>query len=121
MRFWNRMRLRVRMGRVETELSDEIRLNREMLEEEFVRDRARQLLEQLDTPGTVDMVPAFTTPLPNDATVHLLGFPMQDATQIATWSKEVMESEWPAMNRTERGEGMAGAFPEYTAYVDQFV
>ena len=29
-----------------------------------------------------------------------------------------MESEWPAMNRTERGEGMPGAFPEYTAYVD---
>jgi hypothetical protein len=67
------------------------------------------------------MVPAFTTQLPNDATVHLLGFPMQDATQIATWSKEVMESEWPAMNRTERGEGMEGAFPEYTAYVDEFV
>ena len=31
-----------------------------------------------------------------------------------------MESEWPAMNRTERGEGMEGAFPEYTAYVDTF-
>jgi cytochrome P450 len=91
------------------------------LEEEFVRTRARELLESLDTPGTVDMVPGFTTPLPNDATVHLLGFPMQDATQIATWSKEVMESEWPAMNRTERGEGMEGAFPEYTAYVDEFV
>ena len=41
--------------------------------------------------------------------------------RIAEWSKEVMESEWPAMNRTERGEGMEGAFPEYTAYVDAFV
>jgi hypothetical protein len=38
MRFWNRLRLRARMGRVETELTDEIRLHREMLEEEFVRD-----------------------------------------------------------------------------------
>jgi cytochrome P450 len=91
------------------------------LEEEFVRRRARELLESVPVPGTVDMVPAFTTPLPNDATVHLLGFPMQDATQIAAWSKEVMESEWPAMNRTERGEGMVGAFPEYTDYVDRFV
>jgi cytochrome P450 len=91
------------------------------LEEEFVRRRARALLERAPVPGTVDMVPAFTTPLPNDATVHLLGFPMQDATQIASWSKEVMESEWPAMNRTERGEGMVGAFPEYTDYVDRFV
>jgi cytochrome P450 len=91
------------------------------LEEDFVRRRARDLLEKLPTPGTVDMVPAFTTPLPNDATVHLLGFPMEDSTRIAAWSKEVMESEWPAMNRTERGEGMEGAFPEYTAYVDAFV
>jgi cytochrome P450 len=91
------------------------------VEEEFVRTRARELLAGLATPGTVDMVPAFTTPLPNDATVHLLGFPMEDSTRIARWSKEVMESEWPAMNRTERGEGMEGAFPEYTAYVDAFV
>jgi cytochrome P450 len=91
------------------------------LEEEFVRQRAHDLLAALETPATIDMVPAFTTPLPNDATVHLLGFPMADAARIASWSKEVMESEWPAMNRTERGEGMEGAFPEYTAYVDDFV
>jgi cytochrome P450 len=84
----------------------------------FVRERAHHLLERLPRHGAVDMVPAFTNPLPNDATVHLLGFPMEDSAQIAAWSKEVMESEWPAMNRTERGEGMAGAFPEYTAYVD---
>jgi cytochrome P450 len=90
-------------------------------EEDFVRERAHALLEGLDTPGTIDMVPAFTNPLPNEATVHLLGFPMEDATQIAVWSKEVMESEWPAMNRTERGEGMEGAFPVYTDYVDRFV
>jgi cytochrome P450 len=90
-------------------------------EDDFVRAQARKLLEQLPVPGVVDMVPAFTTPLPNDATVHLLGFPMDDSAQIAAWSKEVMESEWPAMNRTERGEGMAGAFPEYTSYVDNFI
>ena len=90
-------------------------------EEDFVRYRARQLLEGLEVPGVNDLVPRFTNPLPNDATVHLLGFPMDDSTRIAAWSKEVMESEWPAMNRTERGEGMAGAFPEYTAYVDDFI
>ena len=90
-------------------------------EEDFVRGRATQLLERLQVPGVHDLVPAFTNPLPNDATVHLLGFPMDDSRQIAAWSKEVMESEWPAMNRTERGEGMAGAFPEYTEYVDAFI
>ena len=38
MRLWNRLRLRARRGRGETELTDEIRLHREMLEEEFVRE-----------------------------------------------------------------------------------
>ena len=38
MRLWNRLRLRARMGPVETELTDEIRLHRELLEEEFVRE-----------------------------------------------------------------------------------
>jgi cytochrome P450 len=90
-------------------------------EEDFVRSRARQLLGRLPVPGVVDLVPALTNPLPNDATVHLLGFPMEDSSRIAAWSKEVMESDWPAMNRTERGEGMPGAFPDYTAYVDAFI
>jgi cytochrome P450 len=90
-------------------------------EASFVRERARDLLDRLPRAGVVDLVPAFTNPLPNDATVHLLGFPMEDSEKIAQWSKGVMESEWPAMNRTERGEGMAGAFPEYTAYVDAHV
>ncbi len=35
MRFWNRLRLRIRRGRLESELNDEIRLHREMLEEQF--------------------------------------------------------------------------------------
>jgi cytochrome P450 len=90
-------------------------------EASFVQERAHHLLDRLPQSGVIDLVPEFTNPLPNDATVHLLGFPMDDSAQIAAWSKAVMESEWPALNRTERGEGMAGAFPEYSAYVDAHV
>ena len=38
MRFWNRFRLRRRGASLHSELSDEIRLHREMLQEEFIRD-----------------------------------------------------------------------------------
>jgi len=38
MRFWNRFRLRTRGNRLESELRDEIRLHREMLKEEFLRE-----------------------------------------------------------------------------------
>jgi predicted permease len=51
MKFWNRFRLRARRGR-QTELDDEMRLHRQMLEEEFVRegmspsDAARAVAQQ---------------------------------------------------------------------------
>lgn len=90
-------------------------------EADFTRERARALLSQLPHSGQADLVTAFAMPLPNDVTVHLLGFPMADADWIGMWSRRVMESEWPAMNRTADGEGLAGAFPEYTAYVDAHI
>jgi cytochrome P450 len=63
-------------------------------------------------------VPAFTVPLPNRVTVHLLGFPAEDADTIASWAGALMVSEFPRTNRTERGEGFAGAFPEFAGYID---
>jgi cytochrome P450 len=90
-------------------------------EEAFIRSAAKALVADLDDLVTVDLVAAYAVPLPMQTTVHLLGFPLADAPRIAEWSKEVMESDWPAMNRTDRGDGMPGAFPEYTAYVDDHV
>ena len=37
------------------------------------------------------------------------------------WARELLHSEWTSMNRTELGEGMAGAFPEFSAYLDRLV
>ncbi len=86
--------------------------------EHFMRDAALRLLRQIPVPGTADLVSAFTVPLPNLVTVHLLGFPPEDAGDLARWAKGLMESEFPRMNRTERGEGFAGAFPEFAGYID---
>ncbi len=87
-------------------------------EEPFVTRCANELLEALPESGTADLVEKFTIPLPTRATVHLVGFPLSDADEIAAWSKEVMESGWPATNRTDRGEGFDGAFPEFCSYID---
>ena len=57
MRFWNRFRLRTRGGRLESELYEEIRLHREMLEAQFVRegmsrcDASRAAARQLGNPS----------------------------------------------------------------------
>jgi cytochrome P450 family 109 len=86
--------------------------------EPFIRDSAAALLDQLPVPGQADLVAAFTVPLPNRVTIHLLGFPPEDADTIAGWAKALMESEFPRTNRTDRGEGFAGAFPEFAGYID---
>jgi cytochrome P450 len=89
--------------------------------EPFIRDTAAALLDPVAVPGRADLVGAFTVPLPNRVTVHLLGFPPGDADTIAGWAKELMESEFPRTNRTERGEGFAGAFPDFAGYIDERV
>jgi cytochrome P450 len=86
--------------------------------EAFIGQTASELLDGLDVPGLADLVPAFTVPLPNRVTVHLLGLPPEDAGQIATWAKELMVSGFPATNRSERGEGFARGFPEFAGYID---
>jgi cytochrome P450 len=84
----------------------------------FVEAAAGALLDRLPGRGTADLVAGFTVPLPNRVTVHLLGFPPGDADQLAAWAKELMESGFPATNRSPRGEGFAAAFPEFAAYID---
>jgi cytochrome P450 len=87
--------------------------------EPFIRDTAAALLDAVPMSGSADLVPAFTVPLPNRVTVYLLGFPPDDAGRIAGWAGELMVSEFPRTNRTERGEGFAGAFPEFAGYIDE--
>jgi cytochrome P450 len=85
--------------------------------EPFMRETAADLLAALPRPQA-DLVAGFTVPLPNRVTVHLLGLDPADADQLAAWAKGLMESTFPATNRTEHGEGFAGAFPEFAGYID---
>jgi len=89
--------------------------------EGFIRATAEELLAALPVPGRSDLVPAFTSPLPNRATIHLLGFPAADAPALAAWATELIESGFPATNRSERGEGFAQAFPAFASYIDDKV
>src|SRR5205807_2550354 len=86
--------------------------------EDFMRRTAAELLAAVPVPGRGDLVPAYTVPLPNRVTVHLLGLPSADADTIAGWAQELMESGFPATNRSHRGEGFANAFPDFAGYID---
>jgi len=87
--------------------------------EPFLRRTAADLLGPLT--GRADLVAAYSVPLPNRLTMHLLGFPAADADTVAGWAKELMESGFPATNRSHRGEGFAAAFPDFAGYIDDKV
>lgn len=69
----------------------------------------------------VELVEAFTDRVANLVNFHLMGFPVEDTPRIVDWAREILHSEWTALNRTEKGEGIAGAFPEFARYVDALV
>jgi cytochrome P450 len=85
--------------------------------EPFITQAAAQLLRELPE-DHFDLVTHYTAVLPNRVTVHLLGLDPADADELARWAKELMESSFPAMNRTDRGVGFAAAFPEFAGYID---
>jgi hypothetical protein len=87
--------------------------------EPHIESTAKALLDALPDVGPVDLVPSFTGPLPNASTVHLLGFPKQDAPQIMAWAKDLIESGFPGTHRNRDGvEGFLEGFPEFADYID---
>jgi cytochrome P450 len=87
--------------------------------EPYIESTARSLLAALPEDGEVDLVPAFTAPLPNASTVHLLGFPEEDAPQVMGWAKDLIESGFPGTHRNREGvEGFADGFPDFAGYID---
>jgi cytochrome P450 len=58
-------------------------------------------------------------PLPGSIAAHELGLPEELHDQVMDWCNELLHSTWPTHGRTERGEGIAGAFPELAATIDE--
>jgi cytochrome P450 len=90
-------------------------------ERAFARSTADRLLADCGARPAAELVSEFTDRISNLVSFHLLGFPLADSDRIIGWVRELLHSDWPAFNRTERGEGLAGAFPELTAYLDALV
>jgi cytochrome P450 len=87
--------------------------------EPYTEAKAKSLLDALPDDGEADLVPTFTGPLPIASTVHVLGFPEEDAPTLMAWAKELIESGFPATHRNREGvEGFADGFPDFAGYID---
>jgi hypothetical protein len=87
--------------------------------EPFTRAYIERVLRAIAERGRGDLVSGFGIHLPTAVTAHVLGLPTDDAERIGHWGFELIHSTWPETNRTERGVGLAGAFPEFTAFLDE--
>jgi len=85
----------------------------------LVREMTEDLLEAMLARGGGDAVRELILPIPNAAIGFLLGVPPEDFALWAKWSDDVVYSDYPSQNRTPRGEGLAGAFPEFSGYIDR--
>jgi cytochrome P450 len=87
--------------------------------EPFTRRYARAKLDALAEAGGGDLVSALGIHLPPAVTAHVLGIPTGEIERVGRWGFELLHGTWPATNRTERGEGLGGAFPEFAAFLDE--
>lgn len=87
--------------------------------EDFARETSQSLLEQVLVKGGGELMNEFVMPLPTSVIATLLGVPTEDFHLWGQWSGDVVQGDYPTKNRTERGEGFAGAHPEFATYVDR--
>lgn len=88
---------------------------------EFARKRAEQLIERIARQPSAELVAEFCDRLPNDVSLHMLGVPESDSQLIIDWAKELLHSDWTWKHETDRGFGIVGSFPEFSAYLDGLV
>lgn len=89
--------------------------------EPFIRTLAEQMVDALPQGEPVDLVAALTGPLPGRVAAHVIGVPEQDCDRFSLWSIDVSTGGYVSHNRSERGEGLHGGYPEFSAYIDGLV
>lgn len=89
--------------------------------EPWTRGDARRRIEAFGARGGGDLMQALAIPMPGAVSAHVLGIPDELHDPVMKWCDELLHSTWPATGRTARGVGIAGAFPEFTAVLDDLI
>jgi cytochrome P450 len=86
--------------------------------EPFVRELSRSLLDDMVERGRADHVADYAVPIPSQVLAHIIGLPREDFVRFRAWSEEVVSGDYATQNKSERGNGLQGAHPEFCAYID---
>ena len=71
--------------------------------------------------GGGDLMKRMAIPLPVAVAGHALGIPDELHDDMQRWCDELLHSTWPSTGKTERGENIAGAFPDFAAAIDALI
>ena len=110
-----------RHGQVRKVINAAVAHHRAMRIEPMIRDITGEYLQPLVDAGGGEMVESVIAPIPINVISHLIGVPASDWPKFRRWSDEVVEGTYPTHYRNERGEGLHGAHPEFTAYIDTLI
>lgn len=80
-----------------------------------------QLIEPLESPGTVDLVRAFDFPLPAIVIARLLGIPSSDVERFKGWSGDIAPLIFGALKQAERNALAQQALLELADYMKELV
>lgn len=89
--------------------------------EDWTRANVRDRLARFAEAGGGDLMAALAIPLPGSVSAHVMGVPDALHDEVMDWCNQLLHSTWPTHGKTERGEGIAGAFPEFAAILDQMI
>ena len=113
-----------RHGKIRRIINSAIAQHRIGRVEPFARTLCGDLLDGLLARGGGDLVAEYVTPIPATVIAHLLGADPADYGHFAEWSDQVVQSTYATKNRREDGEdgeGLAGAAPGLTEYLDRMI
>lgn len=110
-----------RHGKIRRIVNSAIAAHRLTGVETFARGLTNDLLATLLAKSGGELMEELVMPIPTSVIAQLMGVPTKDFHLWGQWSGDVVQGDYPTKNRTERGEGLAGAHPEFTAYVDQLI
>src|SRR6056297_3077798 len=95
--------------------------SRARVPEDWTRAEIRRRLDGLVERGRGDLMSELAILIPGAVSAHELGIPDALHDSVMSWCNELLHSTWPSTGKTERGEGIAGGFPELSECIDGLI
>ena len=110
-----------RHGRIRRTINSAVAHHRSIRIEPMVRALCEEYLDPIVQRGHGELVSELAVPLPINVIAHFVGIPRDDWPRFRQWTDDITHGTYPTLHGNERGEGLAGAHPEFAQYLDAMI